>query len=90
MNYTIPQELPKEINRITRENVYEPNVFFINNLGYIEKTAARKINFNDALNFEKLHKNIYQQFGYRLIHIPAIEIQKRTDIIINTLQSLVN
>ena len=79
--------LSEEITRLTHNKAYERHVFFIDNLGYIQKTDARKINLENAVEFEKLHKDIYQQFGYNLIHIPGMNIKKRTDYIINTLYS---
>jgi predicted ATPase len=90
LGYPIPQTLHQEITRLTFNNVYETNVFFIGNLGYVQPTAARKISFQTAVEFEKLHKDTYQQFGYNLIHIPSMEIKKRTDYIINTLFSITN
>lgn len=88
LGYPIPLELTEEIMRMQNANVYETDVLFIDNLGYVQPTLARKISLKDAIKFENLHKNIYQQFGYQLIHIPAMEIKKRTDYIINTLDFL--
>lgn len=87
LGYPVPQMLSEEITRITHNKVYERHVFFIDNLGYIQKTDARKINLENALEFEQLHKTTYQQFGYQLIHIPPMNIRKRTDYFINTLCS---
>jgi predicted ATPase len=87
LGYPVTQMLSEEITRTTLNKVFERHVFFTDNLGYIQKTDARKINLENALEFEKLHKDIYQQFGYQLIHIPAMNIKKRTDYIINTLCS---
>lgn len=86
LGYTPPPELMIEINRITTKEVFQSNVFFIENLGSIDHTAARKISFDDALLFEKIHKNVYQHFGYELIFIPCIKINERVQYIINKIQ----
>lgn len=54
--------LIEEIERIREYNIYENKVFFIENLGFIENTNARKINFKDALRFEQIHKDSYEKF----------------------------
>lgn len=88
LDYPIPQILHQEIMRMQNANVYETDVFFIDNLGYVQLTSARKISFQTALEFEQLHKDIYHQFGYNLIHIFPMQIKKRADHIINTLLSI--
>lgn len=58
-----------EIDRLKRERVFQQDVFFINNLGFCEPTAARKISFKESLAFERLHVEAYEAFGYRLVEI---------------------
>jgi predicted ATPase len=70
LNYPIPVQLTQKINRITTAHVFQQNVFFLENLGCIQPTDARKISFKDALRFEKIHKDVYQYFGYTLIILP--------------------
>ena len=76
--------LMQEIERITEYGVYHKNVFFIDNLGFIENTSARQINFEAALAFEKMHVEAYTKFGFNCIHIPAISIEKRAQIILKS------
>ncbi|MCD6056044.1 MAG: ATPase [Gammaproteobacteria bacterium] len=77
--------LLKEIDQILAESIYEKSVFFLDNLGFIENTDARKIRFEEALKFEQIHLNIYEQFGYEIIKIPALSIQERTQLILKRL-----
>ena len=69
--------LAAEIDRITREQVYQREVFFIRNIGFCEPTAARRISFADSLRFERIHEETYRAFGYRLIDIPASPLAQR-------------
>ncbi|MFJ7945211.1 AAA family ATPase [Streptomyces sp. NPDC096354] len=66
-----------EIERITAEEVYERQVFFIRNLGFCEPTSARRISFKESLVFEELHEQSYREFGYELIDIPADCLNRR-------------
>ncbi|MCW8376239.1 ATP/GTP-binding protein [Streptomyces justiciae] len=73
----IPPALTAEIERITSERVYEPEVFFVRNLGFCEPTSARRISFEESLEFEKVHEESYRAFGYRLVDIPAADLADR-------------
>jgi predicted ATPase len=77
--------LMDEIERITRTEIYEEQVFFIENLGFCELTDARKISFEDSLIFEKIHKEVYAKFGYKCINIPKAPLQDRVTMIHNEL-----
>jgi predicted ATPase len=71
LGHPISPALSAEIDRITREQVYDRQVFFVRNLGFCEKTAARRISFVDSLEFERVHEETYRSFGYRLVDVPA-------------------
>ena len=49
--------------------IYQKQVFFIENLGFCEPSAARKISFEDSLKFEKVHEETYRSFGYECIKV---------------------
>ncbi|MFC8452633.1 ATP-binding protein [Kitasatospora sp. NPDC057223] len=63
--------LAAETDRITREEVYRRQVFFVRNLGFCEPTAARRISFQESLVFERIHQEAYLAFGYELVPVPA-------------------
>ena len=69
--------LTAEIDRITREQVYQRRVFFVRNLGFSEPTAVRRITFADSLRFERVHEESYRAFGYELVDIPAAPLLDR-------------
>lgn len=73
--------LRSELERVTRDAVYEPQVFFICNLGFCEPTAARRISYGDSLAFEQLHRDSYRAFGFELIDIPAAPPSERAETI---------
>ncbi|MGV9310604.1 AAA family ATPase [Streptomyces sp. NPDC003691] len=73
--------LAAELDRITSSGSYERQVLFIRNLGFCERTAARRITFEEALAFERIHEQSYRTFGYELIDIPAAELTRRVDMV---------
>jgi predicted ATPase len=73
----ITRSLAEELDRITAERVYQRQVFFVRNLGFCEPTTARRISFQDALKFERIHEDSYRTFGYELIDIPADRLDRR-------------
>ncbi|WP_239657103.1 AAA family ATPase [Mycobacterium riyadhense] len=77
LGHPVSPVLSAELERITAERVYERQVFFVRNLGYCEPTAARRIGFRDALEFEQIHEYSYRAFGYELVYIPAGELNSR-------------
>lgn len=49
----------------------------VRNLGFCELTSARRISFEESLEFEKVHEQSYRTFGYELIDIPAADLAHR-------------
>lgn len=77
--------LKAEIARIETEQTYERRVFFIENLGFVTPTAARRISYEDALRFEQVHLEAYRRFGYDLVLIPLGDLNARADqVLANT------
>lgn len=57
----------------------ERPVFFIESLGFITPTAARRICYEDALRFEQVHIETYRRLGYDLVCIPPGDLEARAD-----------
>ena len=79
LGFPISTVLAGEVERIQTAAIYEKQVFFIENLGFCEPTAARKISFEDSLRFEKVHEETYREFGYEFVRIAAQELSRRVD-----------
>ena len=69
--------LTSELERIRGEGVFERQVFFIRNLGYITPTDARRLSFEDSLQFEKVHEDTYRNFGFELLYIAPGNVTER-------------
>jgi predicted ATPase len=73
--------LQRELERIRSGRIYEEQVFFVRNLGFIAKTEARRISFEDALRFERMHEEAYRNFGFEIVWIHAGTPQERAGAI---------
>lgn len=62
--------LAGEVDRVLRDRVYDPTVLFVRPLGRVEPTAARRISWEDALRFERVHERTYTEYGFRLVDVP--------------------
>lgn len=71
------EALRTELERIARERVYERRVLFVQNLGFITPTGARRISFEDSLRFEALHAETYRELGYDCVAIPTAPAPQR-------------
>jgi predicted ATPase len=77
LGHPIPETLTDELDRIERESVYQRRVFFIRNLGFVAPTQARRISFEEALRFERIHEEIYRSFGYEIAFVEPGTLKDR-------------
>jgi len=81
-------EVTAEVDRVLGLRVYEPTVFFVENLGSVEKTAARQISFADSLQFEQLHRETYVELGFDLVSVPPGSVRARADQVLAAVRDL--
>ena len=79
LGFPISITLADEMERIEKAQIYEKQVFFIENLGFCEPSAARKITFEDSLKFEKVHEETYRSFGYECIRVAPQDLSARVE-----------
>ena len=77
LGYPFSSLLRAELDRIEKEAIFEPQVFFIQNLGFIAPTDARRITFEESLRFEKIHEDVYRDFGFSLVIIAPEPVTER-------------
>lgn len=82
LNFKPSITLEKEMERLLKNHVYEKRVFFIENLGFLRATDARKISYEESLVFEKIHEETYAKFGFECIKIPLAPLSNRTNRIL--------
>jgi predicted ATPase len=79
LGFPISITLANEIERIDKAQIYQKQIFFIENLGFCEPSAARRITFEDSLRFEKVHEETYTSFGYQCVKVAPRELSARVD-----------
>jgi len=82
LGFPISDALAREMERIERDRIFQKKVFFIRNFGTVVKTEARRISFDDALKFERIHEETYRAFGYQLVAIAPGTVRERTRAIL--------
>src|SRR5215831_1179609 len=61
LRYPVSTLLAAELERVGNDAIYQKQVFFIRNLGFITNTDARRITFEETLRFEKIHEDTYRE-----------------------------
>jgi len=69
LGYPFSPALTRELERVKTEAIFEQRVFFIQNLGFMKSSQARRISFEDALRFERIHEETYRSFGFDLVPV---------------------
>jgi predicted ATPase len=82
LGYPPSPSLLEELERMEREQIYQRQVFFLDHLGFIEPTEARRISFEEALRFEAIHAETYASFSYDCIHIAPASLAERVSSIL--------
>ena len=77
LGYRVSPFLAGELERIQKDAIYQNRVFFIRNLGFVAPSEARRISFEDALRFEKIHEDTYRAYGFDLIPIAPGSVAER-------------
>jgi len=85
LGYPVSPFLSGELKRIREESIYQPQVFFIRNLGFVTPTEARRISFEETLRFEKIHEETYWNFGFELVFIEPASLPDR----VHTIKALI-
>jgi predicted ATPase len=80
-----PPALLREVERIGRERVYEPEVFFVETLGFVTLTAIRRISYDDTLRFEAVHADVYRRCGFELIRVQKSDVETRARLVMGKL-----
>ena len=81
LGYAFSPFLAGELQRIKNEAIYQTRVFFIRSLGFITPSEARRISFEDAVRFEKIHEETYGKLGFELVPIEPASLVERVTLV---------
>jgi len=77
LGYPLSSLLAAELNRIKNENIFQNRVFMVRNLGFITSTGARRITLEETVRFEKIHAEVYRDFGFELVSVEPGTLTER-------------
>jgi predicted ATPase len=77
LGYPFSSFLTAELERVKKEAIFQNRAFFIRNLGFVTPTEARRISFEDAVRFEKIHEQAYRDFGFELVFVDPGSLAER-------------
>ena len=81
LGYPFSDTLSRELQRIATEAIYQKDVFFIQHLGFITPTTARRISLEEVLRFERVHEETYHNFGFTCVPIAPGSLLDRVEAI---------
>jgi predicted ATPase len=81
LGYAVSPCLAGELERIEKEEIYQRQVFFLRNLGFVTPTQARRISFEETVRFEKIHEETYRNFGFEPIFIEPGSLPERVRLV---------
>jgi predicted ATPase len=77
LGHPISEDLKREIDRMLLEQIYRPEIFFVESLGFITPTEARRIDLADSIRFGELHEQTYSSYGFRIIRVKPAPVAER-------------
>lgn len=81
LGHPVPRMLVDSIGSMIDTGRYERRVLFVELLGFITKTEARRISLEDSQRFEGFHVAAYERFGFELERIPPLPIDERVALV---------
>ncbi len=87
LGFPVTSALAQELERLRTEEIFEREVFFIRNLGFVAPTEARRISFEEALRFEQIHERTYRDMGFAIVWIEPGSVADRVAAIKRAVQA---
>jgi len=87
LGYSKSAALMRELVHIQDAAIFEKQVFFIGNLGFVAHTEARRISFEESLRFERMHEEAYLSLGFELVYVEPGSVADRVSAITSALRA---
>jgi predicted ATPase len=81
LGFSVSEPLLNEVTRVVAEAVFERTIFFVRNLGFVAPSEARRISFEEALRFERIHEETYREFGFEIALVEPGSVDERVRFI---------
>lgn len=87
LGHPVTPALGRELERIRAHGVYDRRVLFVQNLGFVRRTDARLITFEESLRFEQVHRDAYASLGYECLMIAPGPLPQRVSAVTQLLRN---
>ena len=77
LGHPVSGTFARELEGIKADAIYQRRVFFVQNLGFITPSEARRISFEEALRFERIHEETYRNFGFEIVAFKPGSLSER-------------
>lgn len=81
LGHPVPEMLVESIGAMLAARQYERRVLFVELLGFITNTEARRISLEDSIRFERFHIEAYERLGFELVRIPPRPVDERVAMV---------
>ena len=81
LGHPVPEMLVESIGSMIAAGRFERRVVFVELLGFITKTEARRISLEDSRRFERFHIEAYERFGFELVRVPPLPVDERVALV---------
>lgn len=77
LGYPISKTFAEELEQARADQVFQPAVFLVRNLGFVTHTDARRITLDEALRFERIHEKTYRRYAFEIVDIGPGSVSDR-------------
>jgi predicted ATPase len=77
LQISMPRTLVDALRRVREEHTFERQVFLLRGLGFVTRTEARRISYEEALHFEEIHVRTYRELGFEIVSIGPGTVPER-------------
>jgi len=81
LGYQFSAGLVDELTRSQQQRIFENRVFLVRNLGFVTPSPARRITLEEMLRFEKIHDEVYREFGFEVVYVEPGPLIERVAVI---------
>ncbi len=82
LEHPVSPELLEEAEGLVATGWFQRRVFFVEQLGFIENTDARRISLADATRFGAVHEAVYRRYGFELMRVAPGTVAERAEAIL--------
>ena len=81
LDHPVPKFLEDSMASAIAAGRFERRVLFVDLLGFITPTEARRISLEDSRRFEAFHVAAYERHGFELVRVPPMPIAERVALV---------